>query len=126
MKLIKKIDNDKKLVKKWRPISLLNVTTKLISKMLAERLKTTLPFLISKFQTAYIKRRFISEGGRLMSHILEISDNLKIKRFLMTLDVEILLIRSLEKYDIDGFIKWIQILIQNQETCVINGGTTAN
>ena len=114
MKLIKKIDNDKKLVKKWRPISLLNVTTKLISKVLAERLKTTLPFLISKFQTAYIKRRFISEGGRLMSHILEISDNLEIKRLLMTLDTgkafdsvnHLFLITSLEKHGIEDFIKW--------------------
>ena len=99
----------------------INISTKRISKVLADRLKATLRFLISKFQTAYIKRRFISEGGRLISRILEISDNLKIKRFLMTL-----LIRSLEKYGTDGFIKWIQVLIQNQETCVINGGTTAN
>ena len=35
-----------------------------------------------------VYRRFVSEGGRLISDILEISDNLKIKRFLMTLDIE--------------------------------------
>ena len=88
IKLIEKKDKDKKLIKNWRPISLLNVDTKLISKVLAERLKKILPSLISKNQTAYVKGRFISEGGRLISDILEISDNLKVKGFLMTLDME--------------------------------------
>ena len=37
------------------------------------------------------------------------------------------LITALEKYGFkEDFVKWIQILIQNQESCVINGGTTAN
>ena len=88
IKLIEKKDKDKKLIKNWRPISLLNIDTKLISKVLAERLKKVLPSLISKNQTAYVKGRFISEGGRLISDILEISDNLKIKGFLMTLDIK--------------------------------------
>ena len=38
----------------------------LISRALAERLKKVLPSLISKNQTAYVKARFISEGGRLI------------------------------------------------------------
>ena len=37
------------------------------------------------------------------------------------------LITALEKYDFkEDFIKWIQILIKNLESCVINGGTTTN
>ena len=78
---------------------------------------------------------FISEGGRLISDILEVFDNLKIKRFLMTLDIEkafesvkhLFLIAALEKYGfMEDFIKWVEILIRNQESCVINGGTTTN
>ena len=51
----------------------------------------------------------------------------------MTLEIEqafglvnhLFLITALEKYAFKkDFIKWIQILIQNQESCVINGGTT--
>ena len=39
----------------------------LIFRALAERLKKLLlPSLISKNQTAYVKARFISEGGRLI------------------------------------------------------------
>ena len=53
----------------------------------------------------------------------------------MTLDIEkafdsfnyLFLITALEKHGFkEDFIKWIQILIQNQESCVINGGTIRN
>ena len=70
-----------------RPISLLNIATKLISNVLAEKLKNVLPSLISSDQTAYVKGRFISEGGRLISDVLEICDklhklhSLNLKRF---------------------------------------------
>ena len=49
----------------------------------------------------------------------------------MTLDIEkafdlvnhLFLITALEKYGFkEDFIKWKQILIQNQDSCVINGG----
>ena len=135
IKLIEKKDKDKKLIKNWRPISLFNIDTKLICKVLAERLKKVLLSLIFKNQTACVNGRFISEGGRLISDILEISDISKIKGFLMRLDTEkafdlvdhLFLITALEKYGFkEDFVKWIQILIQNQESCVINGGTTTN
>ena len=48
IKLIeKKKGKGKQLIKNWRPISLLNVDTKLVSRVLSERLKTTLSSLIS-------------------------------------------------------------------------------
>ena len=135
IKLIDKKDKYKKLIKNWRPISLLNVHTKLISKVLAERLKKVLSSLISKNQSAYVKRIFISKGSRLICDILEISGNLKIKGFLMTPDIEkafdsvnhLFLITALQKYGFEeDFIKWIQILIQNQKSCAINRGTTTH
>ena len=37
------------------------------------------------------------------------------------------LIKVLEKYGFDkDFIKWIKILPQNQESCIVNGGNTTN
>ena len=42
IKLIEKKDRDKRYIKNWRPISLLNVDTKIISKALLERLKNVL------------------------------------------------------------------------------------
>ena len=44
IKLIEKKDKDKKLIKNWRPISLFNIDTKLICKVLAERLKKSSSF----------------------------------------------------------------------------------
>ena len=39
IKLIEKKERDKRLIKNWRPISLLNLNTKLLSKALADRMK---------------------------------------------------------------------------------------
>ena len=46
----------------------------MISKALSERLKNVISSLISTQQTAYIKSRFIREGGRLISDIVNMCD----------------------------------------------------
>ena len=71
IKLIAEKDNDKRFVKNWRPISLLNVDTKILSKSLAEKLKHVLLELISSNQTAYAKNRCISESSRLIYDVIE-------------------------------------------------------
>ena len=63
IKLIEKRDRDKRLIKNWCPVSLLNIDTKLISKVVAIRLKKVLNNLISENQIAYLNDRFISKGG---------------------------------------------------------------
>lgn len=135
IKLIEKKDRDKHFIKNWRPISLLNIDGKLVSKVLAKRIKKLLPFLISSNQTAYVENRYISEGGRLFSDILEITDLLKIDGLLVTLDIEkafdsidhMILINTLENFSFGkDFIRWIKILLKNQESCIINGTTTKN
>ena len=112
-------------------ISLLNVYTKLVSKGLAERLKTAIPSLISSNQTACLNGRFISEGGRLISDIFEVNDLLKLKELLLTVDTEKafdsvnnnFLLKVLENYGFSHeFFRLIKILLQNQESCIINGG----
>ena len=47
IKLIEKRDRDKRCIKNWRPIYLLNVETKIVSKTISKKLKTALPTLIS-------------------------------------------------------------------------------
>ena len=74
IKLIEKKDRDKRYIKNWRPISLLNVDTKIISKALAAKLKKVLPTIISSNQTAYVNKRCISESGRLISDIIEVCE----------------------------------------------------
>ena len=88
MKLIEKKDKDKRFIKNWRPISLLNVDYKIISKALASRVKMVLPNLVSPQQTAYVKNRFIRESGRLTADIIEITDVINKEGFLVTMDIE--------------------------------------
>ena len=74
IKLIEKPNKDTRFIHNWRPISLLNVDQKIISKALASRLKKVLPCLIGPGQTAYVDGRFIGESGRLIADIIETSN----------------------------------------------------
>ena len=85
IKLIEKKDQDKRLNKKWKPISLLSIGKKLLAKLLAEHLKTYVPSLISSNQTTYLNGKLISEGGCPISEMFEISKLLKLKALLMLL-----------------------------------------
>ena len=70
IKLLEKKDKDKHLISNWRPLLLLNVDYKIISKIFASRLKKVLPNLISSQQTTYVAQRCINESGRLISDLL--------------------------------------------------------
>ena len=61
---------------------------KLISKSRANQLQDVMPNLVSENESAYVKNRFISEGGKLISDILEITDSLQIDGLLITIDTE--------------------------------------
>ena len=92
-----------------------------------------MPTLISSQQTAYVKNRFIGESGRLISDIIEISGWFNITGFLVTMDIEkafdsldhIFLNYVLKKFSFGKkFITWIEVLLKDQQSSVINGGTT--
>ena len=59
--LIPKVDNPEK-VTQFRPISVCNVVYKVISKMLAARLKILLPDIISETQSAFVPRHIITDN----------------------------------------------------------------
>ena len=106
---------------------------KLISKVLASRLKSVISTIVNENQVVYVSNRFISESGRLKSDVLEITNSLDIEGLLMTVDIEkafdsinhSFLMSVLKKLGLgNDFRKWIQILIKNLELCVINGSKT--
>ena len=134
IKLLEKREKDKRYINNWRPISLLNVDTKIISKSVANKLKSILPSIISHDQTAYVKGRFIGESTRLISDILEITDALNIGGYMLTADIEkafdsmdhVFLLAVLQKVGFGPyFIDWIKIFLTKNESCVLNGGVTS-
>ena len=62
--LIEKQGKDRTLMENWRPISLINVDAKIISKVIAARVKDVLPSIIHHNQTGYVKDRYIGETVR--------------------------------------------------------------
>ena len=75
---MRKKGKDKRFIQNWWPLSLLNTDAKILSKVIAQRLKKTLPFLISANKSTFVDGRIISEGARFISDILGISDTLKL------------------------------------------------
>ena len=60
--------------KKWRPLTLLNCDYKIISKLLAERLKNVLTKLIHPDQKELVNGRNISEANRMIQDIIQYVD----------------------------------------------------
>ena len=106
---------------------MLNTDVKILSKVMAQRLKKTLPFLISANHSVglltidYLDGLFIGEGDRLISDLLEISDILKLNGLLVIIDTQkafqsvnhSFLISTLERYGFGNkFVKWVKTFIQ--------------
>ena len=131
--MLGKKDKDKKFSNNWKAISLFNTDMKIICKVLSTRVKNVLPFLISSNQMAYVKNRFISKGGRVISDTLEIANMLALEGFLVAIDTEkifdsvnnCLLLQILRKFGFGiDFVSWIKTILNNQESCIINSGKT--
>ena len=75
--LIKKKKEIKGLLKTGK-LSL-NVCMKLISKVLASRLKCVISLIVNKNQVACVNNRFISKSGRLISDVVNITNSLDIE-----------------------------------------------
>ena len=76
-------------MKNCRSISITNIDYKIIAKILANRLHTVLPVLISHDQTAYnIKKRTISQNIKLVQDIILYADKHKSDIILLFLDFE--------------------------------------
>ncbi len=76
------------MIKNWRPISLINVDTKIASKTFAKRLEPILPVLIHYNQNAYVKGKSIFDAVRTIDDILEYTKYNKMSGILVAIDFE--------------------------------------
>ena len=67
---IPKEQKSKKYLKNWRPITLLNVTYKIASSCIGNRIRKFLPTIISYHQSGFMSDRFVGDNIRLMYDIL--------------------------------------------------------
>ncbi|GJU19992.1 RNA-directed DNA polymerase, eukaryota [Tanacetum coccineum] len=85
--LIPKIQ-DAKFVKNYRPISLIGSIYKIISKVMANRLRLVLPTLISEVQSAFVANRQILDGPFILNELISWCKHTKFKGMIFKVDFE--------------------------------------
>ena len=133
--MLEKKGREKRFIKNWRPISLINVDTKIASKSLAKRLEPILPDLIHYNQNAYIKGRSTFDAVRTIDDVIDYTKRTDIAGILITIDFEKAfdslnhkyLLKVLQAFNFgSSFIQWIRTFYSNASSCVINNGFTSN
>ena len=85
---IPKENKQKKLLKNWRPITLLNYSYKIASAVIANRLKTVLPSIINECQKGFLKGRYIGENIRLIYDLLFYTNTNEIPGLILSIDYQ--------------------------------------
>lgn len=112
----------------YRPVSLLNSDFKILSKLLAMRLDTSLPCLISEDQTGFIRGRFLFSNVRRLLNVLYSPSSEKVPEVVVSLDAE----KAFDRVEMDylffvlerfgfgvTFRKWINVLYYAPKASVI-------
>ena len=84
--LINKTDYDLDKLENWRPITLLNVDYKIISKVIATRLKKVLEKIIGPYQTSTLPKRSVTQNLRLLRNTIEYCKEKNSTSFLFIMD----------------------------------------
>ena len=120
-----------KLLKYWRPISFLCVDYKILTKILANRLKHILPEIISKEQNCSVPHRTIFNNLFLIRDIIRYTKEKNTHLYLLQIDQEKafdkidrnFLFKTMEKMGISPvFINFIKILYKQNTSTIINNG----
>ena len=127
-----KDSKDRRYMKNWRPISLLNIDYKIGASSIANTLKLVLPSIISDTQKGFLKNRFIGENTRLLYDLMEHMLKIKQKGLLLLLDFEkafdsvewSFVEKTLKSFNFGNSIcKWFSTLYYHSKSTVINNGT---
>ena len=130
--LIEKRGKDCTLIENdWRPISVANVDAKIISKVIATRIKNVLPFIIHHNQTGYVKERYIGKTISSIFDIMDLTDKENMPALLIFIDFEKtfnslewkFLLNCLNVFNFGAnFKRWIKTFYKNIKSWVVNSG----
>ena len=130
--LILKKDKPSDICGSFRPISLINVDSKLLLKLLATRLEKLLLSLINTDQTGFIQNRLSLTNVRRLVNIIQYSSQKNHRGLAVSLDTEKAFDRIeweylfdvLGRFGLGGeFLKWIKILYNSPQACIVTNGT---
>ena len=116
----------------WRPILL---DAKIMSKVIATRIKNALPNMIHQNQTGFIKDRYIGVTVRSILDIMDFTAEENIPGVLIFIDFQ-KVFDSLERNFLQeclvsfnfgpDIIQWVRTFYKNIQSCVINNSVTSD
>uniref|UniRef100_A0A3B3HW57 Reverse transcriptase domain-containing protein n=1 Tax=Oryzias latipes TaxID=8090 RepID=A0A3B3HW57_ORYLA len=130
--LILKKEKDPLSCSSYRPISLLNVDFKILSKILSIRLETILPKIINPDQTGFIRNRHSFSNLRRLFNITYNNSNSNTQEAIISLDAEkafdrvewAYLFHTVRRFGLgDNFLCWIKLLYANPLAAVRTNST---
>ena len=119
-------------LKNWRPITLLNIDYKILTKILTNRIKNIETDIINNLQSAGIKNKSIINNALNLKTIIDYIEEKDDKGILISIDQEKAfdrvehnyLIKVLQKYNFpENFIKFIKIIIYDIKSKVLVNGS---
>lgn len=132
--LIPKKDKDRRYIKNWRPITLLNLDYKILAKCIASRLGGVITKLVSSDQTGFVAGRFIGVNILNTQDIIDACLAREEWGLIVSLDYaaafdtldRTFLSKVLKACNFGpNFIKWIDLMYKGAEGCVVNNGVSS-
>lgn len=129
--LIAKKDKDLTDPGSFRPISLINVDCKILTKVLAKRGENILPYVIRVDQVGFIKGRSPTDNIRRLLHLIQINQDENIPIAAFSLDAQKAFDRvewgflrhTLRVFGCgEGFINWMNVIYADPRAAVITNG----
>ena len=129
--LLPKKNRNRLYIKNWRPITLLNIDYKILSKAFANRIKLVLDDIINTDQKGFVKGRLISENIRQMFDLIQYSWQQNLPGIVVSVDFE----KAFDRVDYKAlkrilvffgfgeiFISWVSLLFSNFNLYTTNNG----
>lgn len=128
--LIPKKGKDRRSLRSWRPITLLNLDYKILAKVLDNRMSGVVAKLVHLNQTGFMAGRYIGTNLRNVDDIIAflrvngggLVTSLDYEMAFDTLDRDFLFKVLVSCNFGDQFIKWIKLLYEGAEGCILNNG----